>query len=329
VEKSTGFGERGARGTRDALLRERVIDDPLSDEELEKICKILLPYYGRIHGFMAGHLHRAALLLSEGVKNAKTRAMSFTGNLVATGLRGLLAKVIRDGHFDILVTTTGAVDHDIAKSLGPGYYKGDFRADDVFLEDQEIHRLGNVFVPKEGYGPVVERAVRDLLGRLAGKTVSGYELLWLIGQMLDDKNSVLRAAWERRVPVVIPGFYDGSFGTNVYIYSKLNNVKVDLSLDQSVMEDFFFSEKRAPIAALIIGGGISKHHLIWWSQFAGGMDYAVYVTTAVEYDGSLSGAHPREAISWGKLKPQGKSEVVYGDATVVLPLILSALYCEV
>jgi deoxyhypusine synthase len=77
-----------------------------------------------------------------------------------------------------------------------------------------------------------------------------------------------------------------------------------------------------------VGGGISKHHVIWWSQFAGGLDYAVYVTTAVEYDGSLSGAHPREAISWGKIKPEASSEVVYGDATIILPLLLSSLYCE-
>ena len=54
--------------------------------------------------------------------------------------------------------------------------------------------------------------------------------------------------------------------------------------------------------ALIIGGGISKHHVIWWSQFTNGLDYAVYITTAQEFDGSLSGAKTREAISWGKIK---------------------------
>ncbi len=52
--------------------------------------------------------------------------------------------------------------------------------------------------------------------------------------------------------------------------------------------------------ALIIGGRISKHHTIWWNQFKEGLDYVLYITTAVEWGGSLNGAHPREAISWGR-----------------------------
>ncbi|MEM1605457.1 MAG: deoxyhypusine synthase [Fervidicoccaceae archaeon] len=312
----------------EALLKEKIDDTPPQDEELRLLCRVLLPYYGRVHGFMAGHLFRASRILREGLMNSRTRIFSFTGNIVSTGLRGLIAKVIRDGFFNLVVTTTGTIDHDIAKSTGPGYYKGDFRLDDVFLEKIGIHRLGNVLIPKENYGPVVEKVVRDVLEELKNKTISGHELLWIVGQRISDNNSILRASWERRVPIIVPGFYDGSFGTNVHIYSKLNNVKLDLSLDQSLMEDIFFSEKNTPIAALIVGGGISKHHVIWWSQFAGGLDYAVYVTTAVEYDGSLSGAHPREAISWGKIKPEASSEVVYGDATIILPLLLSSLYCE-
>jgi len=78
-------------------------------------------------------------------------------------------------------------------------------------------------------------------------------------------------------------------------------------------------------AALIIGGGISKHHTIWWNQFKDGLDYAIYVTTAQEYDGSLSGAQPREAISWNKVKPSSKHVTVYGDATVIIPIIVSVL----
>ena len=76
------------------------------------------------------------------------------------------------------------------------------------------------------------------------------------------------------------------------------------------------------LGALIIGGGISKHHAIWWSQFRDGLEIAVYVTTAYEYDGSLSGALTKEAISWGKIKPRGKHVTVHGDATIVLPFLI-------
>ncbi len=65
--------------------------------------------------------------------------------------------------------------------------------------------------------------------------------------------------------------------------------------------------------------------MIWWAQFKGGLDYAIYLTTAVEYDGSLSGARPHEAISWGKVKPSAKHVHVYCDATITLPLLLHEL----
>jgi deoxyhypusine synthase len=76
---------------------------------------------------------------------------------------------------------------------------------------------------------------------------------------------------------------------------------------------------------LIVGGGISKHHTIWWNQFKDGLDYVVYVSTADEWDGSLSGARPREAVSWGKISIKAKRIMVEGDASVILPVMMSGL----
>jgi len=76
---------------------------------------------------------------------------------------------------------------------------------------------------------------------------------------------------------------------------------------------------------LIIGGGISKHHTIWWNQFREGLDYSVYITTAFEYDGSLSGARVREAISWGKVKEDARFVTIESDATLVLPFMIATL----
>ena len=75
----------------------------------------------------------------------------------------------------------------------------------------------------------------------------------------------------------------------------------------------------------MIGGGISKHHTIWWNMFKDGLDYAVGITTAVEYDGSLSGARLKEAVSWGKIKEKARYITVEGDATVLLPLLVATL----
>lgn len=97
--------------------------------------------------------------------------------------------------------------------------------------------------------------------------------------------------------------------------------KINIFQDEHLLSDIMFTSKKT--GALMIGGGISKHHTIWWNQFRGGLDYAIYITTAVEYDGSLSGARTREAISWGKIKPRANHITVEGDATVLLPLIVS------
>ena len=75
--------------------------------------------------------------------------------------------------------------------------------------------------------------------------------------------------------------------------------------------------------AIILGGGIAKHHTIGVNILREGLDYAVYVSTATEYDGSLSGARPKEAISWSKINKEANHVFVNGDATIIFPLIIS------
>ena len=94
--------------------------------------------------------------------------------------------------------------------------------------------------------------------------------------------------------------------------------------EADAVSDFVHSSKR--LGALMLGGGISKHHTIWWSQFKEGLDKAVYITTAPEWDGSLSGARLREAVSWGKVKEDADYVTIEGDATVLLPLMIASLY---
>jgi len=286
----------------------------------------LIRLYGDIHGFMAGHLYTAAEVLGEALQRSELRILTFTGNLVSTGLRGIIAQLIQEGLFNLVITTTGALDHDVARGTGGVYYKGLFEADDSDLAMKDIHRLGNVFIPVDSYGPRVEEFVRKLVATAAREKPVWplYELLWLAGSMVDDENSILRSAYERRVPVFVPGWPDGAFGTSLFMMSQQDGVRVDYMLDMRKLAEIFFTGK-GEAAALIIGGGISKHHAIWWSQFRNGLDYTVYITTAVEYDGSLSGARPREAISWGKIKPEASKVVVYGDATIILPIVAAGI----
>jgi len=293
----------------------RVSEAPQLDDILE--C------YRSIHGFMAGHLAEAAELLARDLPESRLRILTFTGNLVATGLRGVLAQLIEAGAFNVVFTTAGALDHDIARAMGGRYLKGYFEADDEELYEKGYHRLGNIVIPIEDYGPKVEAFVRRLVERALQErdTWGIHELLGLAGTMIDDENSILRAASRSGAKIFVPGWPDGAFGTALFMEAQRGRrVNIDYYRDMKELADLFFPREGKAVA-LIVGGGISKHHAIWWSQFRGGLDSVVYVTTAVEYDGSLSGAHPREAVSWGKVKRRAPRVVVYGDATIILPLI--------
>ena len=99
---------------------------------------------------------------------------------------------------------------------------------------------------------------------------------------------------------------------------------IDFLADEQVLSDLTWTCKESH--ALMVGGGISKHHVIWWNQYRDGLDSAVGITTAPEHDGSLSGARLKEAISWGKIRPEAPQVTVEGDASVLLPLLGSDLF---
>jgi len=312
-------------------FRSRVLEAPVLDYTVSReitVCDLIEMFRGA-HGFMASHVARAVDVLVEMIRDrVSTRILSFTGNLVATGLRGVLAQLAKSKWFHAVITTCGAVDHDIARGTGHEYYRGEWGYDDALLRTLDIHRLGNVLIPVENYGLAVEKFARSLFEELVKvkKKWSVHEILWEAGRRISDEHSILRASYEAGIPVFVPGIYDGAFGSQVVFNYSALSLELDLVGDEKKIIELIVSSKR--LGALIIGGGISKHHTIWWAQLREGLDYAVYITTAVEYDGSLSGAQPREAISWGKLKPTSKHVVVYGDATVLLPIIVTGALCK-
>jgi deoxyhypusine synthase len=313
-------------------FRSRILEDYVVDYTVTRdiaVCDLIEKFRGA-HGFMASHVARSVDILVDMVRDQEaTRILSFTGNLVATGLRGVLAQLVKSGWFHAVITTCGTLDHDIARGTGHKYYRGDWGYDDALLRTIDIHRLGNVLIPLENYGLAVEKFARSLFEELVKvkKKWSVYELLWEAGKRISDEHSILRASYVARVPIFVPGIYDGALGSQVVFNYSALGLELDLVSDEKKIVELIVSSKR--LGALIIGGGISKHHTIWWAQLKEGLDYAVYITTAVEYDGSLSGAQPREAISWGKLKPSSKHVVVYGDATVLLPIIVAGALCRI
>ena len=308
------------------MKEKKVTDIQLKKESTNELVKQLYDS----GGFTAKKLAVGVDILEEMIKQKNcTNFLSFPACIISTGTRGIIKELVKRKLFDIVITTCGTLDHDLAR-LWANYYHGHFMADDKELHKQGINRLGNIFIPNECYGKILEEKMQPILSEIykKGNKWSTKDLIWKFGKHLEkEKNkeeSIIYWAYKNQIPIYIPGITDGAFGSQVWMYYQTHrDITIDILKDEQDLSDAVFGAKKT--GALIIGGGISKHHVIWWNQFCNGLDYVVYITTAAEYDGSLSGAQTREAISWGKIKENAHNVTIDGDATVMLPFMISAL----
>src|SRR5271156_4847254 len=152
----------------------------------------LVDQMGAAGGFMGRHLAEAAKVYTAMLDDPKcTKFLSFPAALVATGTRGVIVDMIREGMVDVIVTASGTLDHDLARTWGD-YYHGSFDLDDAKLHRIGYHRLGNLLVPLDAYGPAIEKKLQPWLEEAysAGKkSMSSEELCALLGRLVDDEGS--------------------------------------------------------------------------------------------------------------------------------------------
>lgn len=277
-------------------------------------------------GFQSVELKKASDVF---VKMKKTNAkvyLTFTSNMVTSGLRGFFAQLIELGVADVIVTTAGAIEEDIMKAKGDRFKIGTFSQDDVELHEQGVNRVGNLMIENESYMQF-EDNIKPMLKKLYEKqkrwTVS--ELLREIGLELDDENSILYQAAKNDIPIFCPAITDGGIGFHLYLFQQdYKDFIVDTVKDfGNILFSSTHDEEKAVIA---LGGSISKHHAIQATLLNGGASYAVYMTTAQRTSGSMSGATTNEAKSWGKVKDESDVATVIGDVTITFPIaMISAL----
>eukprot|EP00759_Apiculatamorpha_spiralis_P017652 PhF_6_TR23794/c1_g2_i1/m.33298/K00809/DHPS, dys; deoxyhypusine synthase len=150
-------------------------------------------------------------------------------------------------------------------------------------------------------------------------TYSPSDLARIMGHAVNDENSFAYWAAKNNIPIFIPSFADGTCAE--VLVDALPNVKVDLVKDIRDLNKSAMDARKTGM--IIVGGGVVKHHTCNANLMRNGADYAVYINTAEEFDGSDGGARPDEAVSWGKIRGEGKHVKVHADATVVLPMMLA------
>lgn len=260
------------------------------------------------------------------MKASKSKVfLTFTSNMVTSGLRGFFAQLVKLGLVHVLVTTSGSIEEDIMKSLGEDFEISNFLADDVQMHERGENRIGNLLIRNESYMKF-EDWINNILQKIyqKNKRISSWELLKEVGLRLNDENSILYQAAKKNVPIFCPGIADSSFGFQLFMFQqKHKDFVVDTLEDMNkAITDLSFDEKKGLIA---LGGSISKHYAIFSALLSGGFDYAVYMTSSHPYSGSFAGATTNEAKSWGKIKDDAEAATVIGDVTINFPIMMCSV----
>jgi deoxyhypusine synthase len=275
-------------------------------------------------GYQSIELAEAAKVVLKMKRSGSKVFLTFTSNMVTSGLRGFFAQLCKLQIPNILVTTSGSIEEDIMKAMGEDFELSNFHADDTALHERGENRVGNLVIRSESYMKF-EDIMTEYLTKIyqKQKRISTSELLKEVGLLMNDENSILYQAAKNDIPIYCPGIADSSFGFQLFMFQQKNpDFIVDTIKDmERIVTDLSFDDKKGLIS---LGGSTSKHYAIFAALLSGGFDYAVYMTTSHSTSGSLSGATTQEAKSWGKLKDDAEAATVNGDVCITFPLMMTS-----
>lgn len=282
-------------------------------------------------GIQATNLSYSIDIINEMIEKKVFIYLGYTSNMITSGVRDIIRYLAEHKKIGVIVTTAGGIEEDLIKCLGK-FKVGDFRANGAELREKGINRAGNIFIPNSRYCdfedfiiPVLEEFYLEQ--KKTGEVVTPSKLIYKLGEKIDNKESIYYWCWKNQIPVFCPALTDGSLGDMVYFFKSSHpDFKVDITEDIWEINNTTLGKEKTGI--IILGSGIIKHHICNANMFRNGADYAVYINSSPEFDGSDSGALPEEAISWGKIAVHAKRVKVYGDASILFPLIVAKSFAK-
>ncbi len=282
-------------------------------------------------GFQASHLSKAIEIINRMREEKCTIYLGYTSNLVTSGLRDVFRYLVQNKMVDILVTTAGGIEEDIIKCIKP-FILGRFDADGKMLREKGINRAGNIYIPNSRYCrfedffvPILEKLALEQ--KQTGQILTPSELVWRLGKEINNPESIYYWAQKNNIPVYCPAITDGSIGDMLYFFSfKHPEFRLDIARDMKKYNDFTLNAKKTGL--IILGASLIKHSILNANMLRNGCNYAVYINNSQEFDGSDAGARPDEAVSWGKIAPEARSIKVFGDATILFPLIVAKTFAR-
>lgn len=259
--------------------------------------------------------------------------LGYTSNLVSAGVREHIRYLVQQKLVDVLCTTAGGIEEDFIKCMA-STYAGDFHLRGQDLRAQGLNRVGNMLVPNSNYC-AFEDWIMPILDAMLHEQQQGMhwtpsKMIHRLGKEINHPDSIYYWAYKHNIPVYCPALTDGSLGDMLYFHTFKNpGLVLDIIADIRAMNDEAMKAPPRKTGVIILGGGLPKHHICNANLMKNGADFAVYISTAQEYDGSDSGARPDEAVSWGKIRADAKPVKVFGDASILFPLIISQTFAKI
>ncbi|MHC4283153.1 MAG: 1,9-bis(guanidino)-5-aza-nonane synthase [Planctomycetota bacterium] len=314
------------------------LKDPVKHIDIKSFDSTRIIEAMRDMSFTARDTARAADIFNAMIKDEEcTIILCIAGSTNAAGCMQIYVDMVKHNMVDAIVATGAAiVDMDFFEALGFRHYKGSPFVDDKMLRELYIDRIYDTYIDEEQL-QICDNTIREIADSLKPRPYSSREFIKNMGKYLVDKakkqDSLVQTAYENDVPIFCPAFSDSSAGFGL-VKHQAENEEQHVSID-SVKDFRELTEIKidSPVSGLfIVGGGVPKNFAqdtVICAEVLGKTadmhKYAVQITVADVRDGACSSSTLKEARSWGKVDKDNE-QMVYAEATSVLPLIVSYVY---
>ena len=266
-----------------------------------------------------------------------TNFLTLAGSTSAAGCMKIYSDMIKYNMIDVIVATGASIiDMDFFEALGFRHYQGSQFQDDTQLRENYIDRIYDTYIDEEELQSC-DKTICEIADSLEPRAYTSREFIKEIGKYLKTnaikKNSLIETAYDNNVPIFCPAFTDSSAGFGLVMHQE-KNPKKSITID-SIREFRELTEikiKSKSSGLLMVGGGVPKNFVqdtVVCAELLGKEvdmhKYAIQITVADARDGACSSSTLKEASSWGKVDIS-KEQMVFAEATSVLPLIASDAY---
>ena len=263
--------------------------------------------------------------------------LTLAGSTSAGGCMNLYADLVKHNMIDAIVATGASIiDMDFFEALGFKHYQGSQFQDDTVLRDNYIDRIYDTYIDEEEL-QATDKTICDIANTLEPRSYTSREFIKELGKYLKTnakkKGSLIETAYENDVPIFCPAFTDSSAGFGLVMHQEQNPKKhmtIDSIRESRELTEIKLQSKQSGL--LMIGGGVPKNFVqdtVVCAELLGKKvdmhKYAIQITVADTRDGACSSSTLKEASSWGKVDVT-KEQMVFAEATSVLPLIASDAY---